>query len=606
MTGIDGLREELADCRGRVYAEAARHGWQDAADLLDTATTADGGLRVVVAGETKRGKSRLINSIVGRPGLSPVGVDVTTACWVEFSGGDRDEADVLLADPAVPAQPVRRPIEVYEVEHYVSLDQVTAPVLGVQVRLPSPALDGLVLVDTPGVGGLHAGHSRITLAALGRADALLFVCDASQPILAPEIAFLCEAAQRITAITVAVTKSDLTGSDVVVEETRRRVAAQPGLAGVPVIDVSAALAENAADVENPALARRLVELSGMAALTAALRRQAAADSAALRLANAAQRTATVARLLLDRARRWLVEADASLASERELTDRMIGVRDLLADRDRLRAMVQQHLARLGEEPAEDFRDRAAVLGDRFRTEAERGPAAQLSTLAPRLAADLTAAGSAALQDAAEQTRQVMRQLIDAAGGGAYPGTLAGPAALELGLTLPELSRPQVSSALAHAAGIFPTLSGLVGGSAAVVAVLTGPGVIAACIAVAACAGWWKVWGENEEQRRAELGAWITAAQDEATTSFAREMRRRIREARGYAETALTELLTAEQAELTALRSQLAALRVAGDRARAEAARRYEDVDRTLRPLTARTDALLRQLSGPFEERSTGS
>ncbi|WP_250037644.1 dynamin family protein [Paractinoplanes maris] len=607
-TDLTGIRRALADCRNSLRAEADRYGWDDVAPLLDPLTAADDdAIRVVVAGETKRGKSRLVNSIVGRPGLSPVAVDVTTACWVELSHGDRDQAEVLLADTTSPARLVRRAIEVFELESYVALHQITDPVLGVQVRLPSPALDGMVLVDTPGVGGLHAGHSRITLSTLGRADALLFVCDASQPILAPEIDFLTEAAQRITAITIAVTKTDLTGSDVVVEETRRRVAAVPRLTAVPVIEVSAALAENAATIENVAIARRLTELSGMAALTAALRRQARADHVTLRLTNAARRTGTVARLLLDRSHRWLVDADGGIAQERELTDRIERLHDLLADRARLRVLVQDHLARLGEDPAADFRDRAANLGSRFRTEAERGPAAQLNTLAPRLAADLTAAGSTALEEAAGQTRLVMRDLIDQAGGTPYPGAVTGPVALELGLTLPELSRPAISSALAHAAGIFPTLSGLVGGSAAVVSVLTGPGVIAACIAVAACAGWWKVWGQNEEQRRAELGAWISAAETEASTTFTREMRRRAGEARAYAETALVDVLTAEQTELNDLQTRRAVIRATGDQARAEARRRYEEAERILRPLSERADALLLQLSGPpLQERSTGS
>ena len=49
------------------------------------------------------------------------------------------------------------------------------------MRLDRPLLQaGLVLVDTPGVGGLDSAHGQLTRATLRAADAVLFVTDASQ------------------------------------------------------------------------------------------------------------------------------------------------------------------------------------------------------------------------------------------------------------------------------------------------------------------------------------------------------------------------------------------------------------------------------------------
>src|ERR1700722_4774230 len=45
---------------------------------------------VVVAGETKRGKSSLVNALLARPGLSPVGPDVATNCFISFLRGGRE------------------------------------------------------------------------------------------------------------------------------------------------------------------------------------------------------------------------------------------------------------------------------------------------------------------------------------------------------------------------------------------------------------------------------------------------------------------------------------------------------------------------------------
>ena len=49
---------------------------------------------------------------------------------------------------------------------------------------------GLVIIDTPGVGGLGSTHSAVTVGALPQADAVLFVVDASQELTSSEMEFL--------------------------------------------------------------------------------------------------------------------------------------------------------------------------------------------------------------------------------------------------------------------------------------------------------------------------------------------------------------------------------------------------------------------------------
>src|SRR5205085_2379129 len=134
------------------------------------------------------------------------------------------------------------------------------------------ALRDLVLVDTPGVGGLLAGHTATTLAALRNADALLFVCESGQPILAPELDFLVAAARRVPTVVVAVTKRDINPEfELVVEETRRAIAATRGLGDVPVLPVAAPLADLAAEIRDPQRSSRLRTLSGIEPLLATLR-----------------------------------------------------------------------------------------------------------------------------------------------------------------------------------------------------------------------------------------------------------------------------------------------------------------------------------------------
>lgn len=59
------------------------------------------------------------------------------------------------------------------------------------VEAPIDALQGgLVLVDTPGVGGLDRTHSEVTFAALADADLVLFASDVNRPLTTAELEFI--------------------------------------------------------------------------------------------------------------------------------------------------------------------------------------------------------------------------------------------------------------------------------------------------------------------------------------------------------------------------------------------------------------------------------
>ena len=370
--------QRLGYLRARLVEEARGGRRDDLLRHLDDLPAVDDPrpIRAVVVGETKRGKSTLFNTLVGRPLLSPVGVDVTTSCWLEVGYGERDEAEIILADPASLGSPIRRHCELREVPQYVALDEVTDPVIGVQVRVRSPVLRDLVLVDTPGVGGLLAGHSRTTLAALRTADALLFVCDSRAPILAPEVEFLAEAARRVPTVVVAVTKCDVNPDfEPVLEETRLRIARTPGLAGAPVLAVAAPLADRASDTDDQRRSGRLRELSGIMPLLATLQRQSAAGSAAVRFDNTARVLVEVCRTLTARSDEIIGilagELTGNEERERALWRDIAGLREILDDTPRLQLLVRQHLSRLRHEPAAAFDTDIDALRMRYRAEAER-------------------------------------------------------------------------------------------------------------------------------------------------------------------------------------------------------------------------------------------
>lgn len=240
---------------------------------------------VVVVGEAKRGKSSLTNALLNVPGLSPVDSRIATSTYIMFRRGPRTAARALL-----PGQ--QEPVE-------VPLDQMRdwatdlgnrgqyAPPRLIEVECDSPLLGNLNLVDTPGVGGLDASHAEIALRAVGRATALLFVCDASAPFTKPELDFLVKASKNIDLVIFAVTKTDAyRGWRQIVEDNRKLLREHaPRFADSVMMPVSSKLFEQAALMGSSDLAAALREESRITPLQVALQEQVAVKASALHEAN---------------------------------------------------------------------------------------------------------------------------------------------------------------------------------------------------------------------------------------------------------------------------------------------------------------------------------
>ncbi len=167
------------------------------------------GIHVVVCGEFKQGKSSLVNALVGAD-VCPVDDDVATAVPTFVAWGDEPGAFVTPSSNG--AEAATRTIDLDDVRDVVveHRGQGIPEVVRVRIGLPEPLLqDGLVLVDTPGVGGLGSVHAMATLAALPFAEAMVFVSDASQEYTEAELAFLRQARQLCDRLVCVVTKIDL-------------------------------------------------------------------------------------------------------------------------------------------------------------------------------------------------------------------------------------------------------------------------------------------------------------------------------------------------------------------------------------------------------------
>jgi GTPase SAR1 family protein len=166
------------------------------------------GIHIVIAGEFKKGKSSLVNSLVGAA-VCPVDDDIATAVPTYIKYGQQVAADLLfLEEPvrreAIPFDDVRR----YVVQEGPRPGAGKQPA-GVEVRLPRTMLaSGLVVVDTPGVGGLGSAHAAASLAAISMADAVVFVSDCSQELTKAEVDFLRQARELCSTVICVLTKTD--------------------------------------------------------------------------------------------------------------------------------------------------------------------------------------------------------------------------------------------------------------------------------------------------------------------------------------------------------------------------------------------------------------
>jgi GTP-binding protein EngB required for normal cell division len=193
LTGaLDGLAG-LGTDRDREQIAALR-------DRLDAAR-----LRVLVAGEAKRGKSTLINALLGRP-LLPTGVTPLTAVATTVRYGGDPHAEVqftdgraerhLLADLPDLVTERGNPGNRRHLAH-------------VTVYLDAPLLAGGVeLVDTPGTGSVYTWDTKAAHDALETMDAAVVVLTADPPVSAAELDLLRKVSELSVTTFAVLNKTD--------------------------------------------------------------------------------------------------------------------------------------------------------------------------------------------------------------------------------------------------------------------------------------------------------------------------------------------------------------------------------------------------------------
>ncbi len=209
----DGATPEMSECRNDLLGllddvrEAVSLLGEDYSDhLCDFESLRErltaGQFRLAVLGQFKRGKSTLLNALLGTQ-LLPTDILPVTAIPTFIGHGEQvavqvtfegDEASIHF-DSAT-EQSLSDFLNEYVTEAGNPRNQ--RRVARVEISHPSELLQqGVVLIDTPGIGSTHKHNTEVAYQILPQCDAALFLVSPDPPITEVELTYLQDIQQRL-------------------------------------------------------------------------------------------------------------------------------------------------------------------------------------------------------------------------------------------------------------------------------------------------------------------------------------------------------------------------------------------------------------------------
>jgi len=196
----DAALRRLADLAGELGSERVK---DEAISLAER--SAEGRFYIACVGQFKRGKSTLVNALLGDR-ILPAGILPLTSVPTVVRYGNLRQARVRFQGGTwIEISPEELP-------QYVSEElnpENQKGVLGVEVFSPSRILaEGMCFVDTPGLGSVFAGNTEATRAFVPHIDAAIVVVGAEPPISGDELALVGEITKHVTDVLVVLNKAD--------------------------------------------------------------------------------------------------------------------------------------------------------------------------------------------------------------------------------------------------------------------------------------------------------------------------------------------------------------------------------------------------------------
>ena len=192
------MTEGLLDFAGVCYEEVLRAG--ELRNKLENDL-----LTVSVIGQFKRGKSSLINTMLGKDVL-PVGIVPITSVVTKIEAGD-DASYIKFLDGRV------REVETSDLSHFINEQTNPDNIEGVETvtihRTDEFVSQGITLVDTPGVGSMHIHNTTKAYDFVQESDGVVFMLSVDSPINEIEIDFLKSAKEYAGRFYFVVNKIDV-------------------------------------------------------------------------------------------------------------------------------------------------------------------------------------------------------------------------------------------------------------------------------------------------------------------------------------------------------------------------------------------------------------
>ncbi|MBA8827674.1 putative GTPase [Saccharopolyspora lacisalsi] len=506
---------------------------------------------VAVVGETNRGKSSLVNALIGSPGLSPADAETATATYLMFEHGPEWSAHGCHPEHRDPV-----PLDLGELASRVSATHGLPegrPPGYVRVRAPLELLERVTVVDTPGVGGLESVHGELAAEAAASATALLFVVDASAPLTRGELDFLRNVGDRVETVLFVLAKADRhRGWRRVLEENRRLLAEHaPRFAEVPIHAVSARMAETAAEAADERTGELLRQRSGVTELRSSLEQLVAGRPAMLGAANTLRALSTVLDELtsrLEAEKRALTVGEDEAESLRTRRDELNAARrsSTRGWQLKLRGEIQRARVETSHEVTKQVREvqnwfrRAIDAADRAQlVELPRHVDAALQLVSSRVSATLSARlGAVAESSLAELFSHDELAVIRS--------QFARGTRRSVALRPPEKRPPTAEDKLL----VFMGVSGGLGVGRAAALPLAGVGVAAlnpvvlpVTIVLGLGAGWWMARTRKHVADKQHMKQWLTEAIADARSTLDQLVSEQLIEAEQQFSLALDEVLS---------------------------------------------------------------
>lgn len=171
------------------------------------ARLAEDRFQLAVVGQFSRGKSTLMNAVLGAPYL-PTGALPMTSVVTRVRYGSRPRALVQRGGRSLP---IETPLG--ELARFVaqsSQEREEQRVVSAEVEVPAEILRlGFVFIDTPGIGSAIAVNTATTESFLSEADAVIFVTSVDSPLGEAELDFLSKVRKHVGRLFLVLNKLDL-------------------------------------------------------------------------------------------------------------------------------------------------------------------------------------------------------------------------------------------------------------------------------------------------------------------------------------------------------------------------------------------------------------